>query len=178
LGKLWDGDKKYNIEGTFVGKDNITKASEDALQFVIDEDGMKNKACNKSVYYAFEKLTGNQSLKGKLANQMFEYISKSVEWEEISGPQGLQKLANDGYIILGCKPEYGLNEKGKSISGHVVMIVPGKEEKSDGWKCMVPMAMDTGEGHRWASDKLSWSFGKKKKSGVRYFTYIGAIKKL
>ena len=172
LGKLWEGDKKYNIEGTFVGKDNITKASKDALQFVIDEDGMKNKACNKSVYYAFEKLTGNQSLKGKLANQMFEHISKSVEWKEISGPAGIQSITNSGKIIIAIRPD--------KPSGHVVLIVPGVEKMSDSkhWNCIVPMTMDTGDGHRWCNGYyLSDSFGKDKKKDVKYFIYIGQAKK-
>lgn len=44
------------------------------------------------------------------------------------------------------------------------------------WKCKVPKTMDTGDGNRWPTKekpakKLSDSFGKDKKSTIKYFLH-------
>lgn len=63
-----------------------------------------------------------------------------------------------------------INTKG---SGHVCLIVPGKETVGN-WnysKIRLPNAMDTGYNMRYKSQALNESFGKKKHSGVVFFKY-------
>ena len=175
LSGLWE--KECTNRVITVKPEDISKFTKEGVEFATKEEGPFGAACNKSVYYVFEKLTGNKSLKGKLANQIYEHVSISLEWKLISGPKGLQKLANDGYIILGCKPEYGLTKEGRHRAGHVVLIVPGEEQISDPtkWNCMVPMVMDTGKGRRETKIMLSQSWGKDKKDEVKYYLYKGHI---
>ena len=164
---------------------DTAKTVVDKIKIEMDDQKFLNKepkenvkaACNKGVAYMFKTLTGNNSLDGLLANDMGKVFSNTKEWNEISGPEGLQKLANDCKFIVAWRPEPGINPKdGNPNSGHVVLIMPGKERKSGEWECMVPMTMDTGEGHRWACDMLSYSFSKKKKQEIRYYKYIGNFK--
>jgi len=164
---------------------DTAKTIVDKIKIEMDDQKFLNKepkekvraACNKGVAYMFKTLTGNNSLDGLLANDMGKVFSNTKEWNEISGPEGLQKLANDCKFIVAWRPEPGINPKdGNPNSGHVVLIMPGKERKSGEWECMVPMTMDTGEGHRWACDMLSYSFSKKKKQEIRYYKYIGNFK--
>ncbi|MCR9011629.1 hypothetical protein [Gabonibacter chumensis] len=84
------------------------------------------------------------------------------KWESIEMSQA-QQLANDGYfVVAGWKSAPGK-------SGHVVVVVPGSEQA--GWDTRVPVCMDTGSNKKTTSQKLSASFGKSKKSGVKFFKY-------
>jgi len=135
-------------------------------------------ACNKGVAYMFKTLAGNNSLDGLLANDMGKVFSNTKEWREIPGPEGLQKLANECKFIVAWRPEPGMNTiNGNPNSGHVALIVPGKEQLSTTWKSMLPMTMDAGNGNRQVCGKLSIGFGKDKKHQIKYYIYIGAIKK-
>ena len=62
-------------------------------------------------------------------------------------------------------------------SGHIAVLNRGEVEKSDFWKGLVPIAMETGERRRWAARALSLGFGKEKKAGTKFYRYQGPIKK-
>jgi hypothetical protein len=104
-------------------------------------------------------------------NAMLEHWSSSTNWEEVSMSQA-QDLANQGHFVAA-----GAKTGPQKTNGHVVVIVPGKEAWSKSWESNVPMAMDTGKGKRWSTNKLSYSFCKKDKERIRFFLYKGPIHK-
>lgn len=114
------------------------------------------------------------------ANQMVElWASSPNNWEEIAMGQARElalkqahELANQGYFVV-----VGWKNPDSKKSGHVAVVVPGKLQDS-GWKCkQVPMTMDTGEGHRWASGRLSEGFGTAKEDSVKFYRYKGPVNK-
>ena len=106
-----------------------------------------------------------------------DYLPTSTEWNEISGPQGLQELANKGKIIVACRAQYGKHSNGLPRHGHVVMVLPGKEVFSDRWKEIVPVVIDTGEGRRWIGKDLGQSWLPANKNQVKYYLYKGTYKR-
>lgn len=97
------------------------------------------------------------------ANEMVKYWQNSSSWGEIQMSQA-QGYANQGYFVVAG----WINPRGGS--GHVVVIVPGSENKGSSWG-NVPNAMDTGRDMRTASQPLSHSFGKDKRNNVKFFVY-------
>lgn len=78
-----------------------------------------------------------------------------------------QQLANDGYFVVAG----WINSSG---SGHVAVIVPGREYAGGTWNyksAKVPNTMDTGAGMRAVSQPISHSFGKTKQKDVKFFRY-------
>ncbi len=161
------------VERARVSPAAITEAAEEVLAEILVKDEnapIKESAkCNIGVYKVFERLTGNNELKDKLANQMVDYWRRSSHWEARRLGE-VQGLANKGYFTVA-------GWQSLTESGHVSVIVPGREVWSEEWKCNVPMTMDTGYGHRWASKALSYGFGKGKKSEVEFYRYSGSINK-
>ena len=125
---------------------------------------------------AFEDLTGSKELYpesqggqvgglGK-ANDMYDYLSSSGNWESID-VEDVQSFANDGEIIIGAWK----NESGNS--GHVVLAVPGEEVSSNwgGEYKKVPQVMDTGYKMRNSSQGANFSFGSDKRGDVSWYKY-------
>ena len=77
-----------------------------------------------------------------------------------------QELANAGYfVVVGWKnPDTGR-------SGHVSVVVPGKEVYSSSWGCYVPVTMDTGYKKRESYMSLSRGYGSNKKNYVKFYYY-------
>lgn len=120
--------------------------------------------CNKGVQAAFKNIYGTlPSGMNCKANEMVRYWQSSSSWGEIQMSQA-QGYANQGYFVVAG----WIDPKGGS--GHVVVIVPGKETKSSSWG-YVPNAMDTGRDMRTSSQPLSYSFGEKKRPDVKFFIY-------
>lgn len=144
--------------------DKLKNAVKEAVLQTIKTNGSKIAACNIGVNNAFTNLYKSTELKGKKANQLVEYWKSSVNWQQISISQA-QQLANKGYfIVAGWK-----NPTGRS--GHVVVIVPGKETYSPSWRQNVPRIMDTGPNRRSSDLPLSAGFANDKKNEVLFFKY-------
>jgi len=109
--------------------------------------------------------------KAMSSNEMIDHCSSSTNWEEIPMSQA-EALVNEGSIVA-----TGAKTGPRGVNGHVVMIVPGQEAWSKNWECDVPMAMDTGKGKRWPTNRLSYSFCKKDKERIKFFLYKGPIYK-
>lgn len=144
--------------------DKLKNAVKEAVQQTIKSNGSKIAACNIGVNNAFTNLYKSTELKDKKANQLVEYWKSSANWQQISITQA-QQLANKGYfVVAGWK-----NPTGRS--GHVVVIVPGKETYSPSWGQNVPRIMDTGPNRRSTDLPLSAGFAKGKKNEVLFFKY-------
>lgn len=115
-------------------------------------------------HFAFNEIYDSHELDNKNANDIVKYwINTPGKWEPIKISEA-QKLANEGWFVVA-----GWLNPTPGQSGHVVVIVPGTEQA--GWGGKVPMAMDTGRNMRSESQKLSNSFGLKKKENVVFFKY-------
>jgi len=171
---------KIEDEKNLLIKSAHSKTIEKANNIVKDicsSHGFEKATCNFSVRRMFYELTGNDSLNNFMANDMCKYFPTSLEWEEIPGPAGVQKLANELKIVIACKPEFGVKSSGLSRHGHVVMVLPGEEVYSEeDWKEMVPIVIDTGENRRRVGWELGKSWSIRAKKEVKYYLYKGPIK--
>lgn len=113
----------------------------------------------------FRTLFNDNSLDGKVANQMVQYWNGNPDqWEPILMSEA-QDYANQGYFVVAGW------ENPSGASGHVVVVVPGEEEYSSSWGEYVPVVMDTGGGMRNPKQSISISFGRNKKNQIVYFKY-------
>lgn len=143
----------------------LTNAAKNTVAEMIKYHGSHTAVCNFGVNTMFKSLFGKNDLDGKKANDMVRYWQNNPShWEQISISQA-QQLANEGYFVVAG----WINPSGRS--GHVVVIVPGKESYSSKWGCNVPQTMDTGADKRAASQPLSKGFGADKKDNVKFFKY-------
>lgn len=169
-------DKLQRERAIQVGQNALNKAAAFVKDAEFSKKGEKLlAACNVATYSAFEEFTGNKSLNGKLANDIFKHLSNSSEWQEIQGPQGVQDLANKGQYIIAARPEYGLNKKGLPRSGHVVLIIPGDEVISPTWGGGVPICIDAGANRRWLGFGINKSWSVNIRDNVHFFLYKGPI---
>lgn len=159
------GSESFMGQPIYVGTQAITDAAKYSVDEVIKTDraGKRTAKCNKGVLNAFKKLFNNSTeLDNKRANDMVRHWNTSPNWKEIDLHEA-QEYANKGYFTVAgwINPEKGTD--GTERSGHVVVIVPGVETKSNSWNTMVPCTMDTGYNMRNPKQTLSLSFGSKKK---------------
>lgn len=141
----------------------ITAATEKAAKTALTKFGLSTPVCNFGVKTAFNEIYSSKELDNKRANDMVDYWeNNSSKWEAVE-LKDAQRLANEGwFVVAGWKAATG--------SGHVVVIVPGKEDT--GWKGMkIPVCMDTGREMKNAKQKLSQSFGISKKDNIKFYKY-------
>ncbi|MEL7002300.1 MAG: RHS repeat-associated core domain-containing protein [Bacteroidota bacterium] len=161
-----DGRMATDTTGA-VKPSEITTASENAVETVIDEKGTSEAWCNLGVCTALEELTGNTELQDVDANTMTGRLANSNNFEVVELSE-VQELANQGDIVIGAKSE-------TSGSGHVVLAVPGEESYSSTWKANVPQVMDTGRNKRASKQKVSLSWTGSASSGVVWYKYTGTV---
>ena len=162
--------------------EKITKAASNAVETVEDKDakdnpGQKPAMCNVGVNCAFKEVTGSNELSGKRANEMYDQMNSSGNFEEID-PSEAQETANDGDVVIAAWK----NPSGSS--GHVAMVVPGEAGKTGTWEGKpartiggMPRVMDTGSGLRTKNQTINFSFGRDKQSSVKFFKYKPALSK-
>lgn len=148
--------------------EEIKKSASDAVDKVLsDHNNDKITAhCNEGVRNAFYNLYKTKILYNMRANDMVKYWKNNpAQWESIRMAEA-QRLANQGYFVVAG----WINAKG---SGHVCLIVPGKEVKKNwnGISTYIPVTMDTGYGMRSKSQPINKSFGKNKHNEVVFFKY-------
>ncbi|SMD37889.1 hypothetical protein SAMN04488029_3523 [Reichenbachiella faecimaris] len=160
-----DDDENEEEESNFT-QDQLSTASENALNTVNDDYAHDEKACNIGLRLFYNELTCNTDLDGMLANELVEHWQDSDDWELIE-MEDAQGLANDGVFVVA-----GAQEEG-SESGHVIVIVPGEEAYSGSWGEDVPLGFDTGPSKKWKSKKISFSWGSDKKDDVEFYKYVG-----
>jgi hypothetical protein len=85
------------------------------------EDGKTH--CNQFVDEVCEAY-GFKELRGKLANQICDYLARHPEWGEVV-MERTQQLANQGSLVVG-----GVKA---DPHGHVVIVCPGREKESGRW---------------------------------------------
>jgi RHS repeat-associated protein len=156
----------------FFGLDSIDavalkEATENSVKKVTKKYGTKSAQCNRGVNYAYKELTGSDEFDGMDANQMIDHMENSDNFVKIKH-EDAQNFQNDGKIVVA-----GNKEEGNGKHGHVVMGVPGKEEKSGSWNEKVPQVMNTGYGKREAKEKISFSWKSAVKNKVSYYLYKG-----
>jgi RHS repeat-associated protein len=144
---------------------DLTKAAENAVETVKEDDpkGSQPAKCSTGVRCAFKELTGSEEFDDKLANDMYDHMSNSEVWEEVT-LEVVQEFANDGEIVIGAS-------KNPSGSGHVVLAVPGEEQYSSSWDGDVPVVMDTGVNKRTAQKAVNYSWAGSIKDSVKWFRY-------
>lgn len=137
----------------------INNAAKVGVAAAIKEKGMKDAACNIGVREAFKEIYKSNELNAKRANDMVKYWRNSPNWIKISMKQA-QNYANYGYFVVA-----GWYNSIPGASGHVAIVVPGKEENG------YPVTMDTGSGKRTEKQRLSLGFGKNKLPNVEFYYY-------
>lgn len=109
--------------------------------------------CNKSVQHVAGRL-GYEKLKGMLANQIVDFLSRSADWEPVEMDKA-QAYANEGRLVVA-----GLQAE---PHGHVVVIRPGLEDRSAKWgNVVVPKASNVGA-NSYIGKHLAWGFQDKPK---------------
>jgi len=83
-----------------------------------------------------------------LANQMVDFMTRSLDWEEVRMDEA-QNLANVGEVVVAGKAEEG--------HGHVVVVRPGTAEHSGKWG-PVPKCCNVGA-HSWIGRGVNYAFG-------------------
>ena len=68
-----------------------------------------------------------------LANEMFDYMVKSKDWNEISWNDSIN---NNGLVVLAIKA---------NPHGHIAVVYPEGSCKSGKWKCECPMVANIGK---------------------------------
>jgi hypothetical protein len=120
--------------------------------------------CNKGVYYAFNKLTGNTIMSNMNAENMLEHWgSKSNDAWKLIDASNAQSLANKGNIIVA------------GTSDHVSIVSPGEDAFSGTWNSRIPMMMNTGKYPGVLREKLSlsWSPSEVNLSSIKFYQYVG-----
>ena len=170
-----------------------TSVDNGIAKVIADPDlGEKYAACNVGTYYVLEELGCNvvdfkkrgTGRKGIIrANDMYNLLAASADWKEVvldrdnkdnwnQQVRDIQAEVNQGAIYVASYYNPVPNK-----SGHIAVLNRGEAKESGKWGGLVPIAMDTGEGQRWAAKKLSSGFGKEKKAGTKFYRYQGPIKK-
>ena len=157
----------------------ITEAATNAVNKVIASDNNETTPakCNIGVNNAFKEITGSSELGGKKANDMYDYMSSSDNFEPIDISKA-QEAANNGEVVIAAY-------KSSSGSGHVALVVPGKAATTGTWDGKpassiggIPLVMDTGAGKREESQSVNYSFGKGKQAEVMFYKYKPQITKI
>ena len=163
------GGGSGTTQAAIPGTEAVKSAAQDAVATIITRYGYEDPACNYGVQTAFKNIFGSSNLPPGMtgnANEMTKAWKNNPKyWQPISLSEA-QDYANRGYFVVA-----GYINPNPNKSGHVVLIVPGDEVYSSTWKCKVPLAMDTGEDHRWSARGLSYSFGEDKKNHITYYYY-------
>ena len=154
-----------SITDALVTAEYLTQVAETTVTDVSNIYGTEIACCNFGVQMFFRTLFNDNSLDGKVANQMVQYWNGNPDqWEPILMSEA-QDYANQGYFVVAGW------ENPSGASGHVVVVVPGEEEYSSSWGEYVPVVMDTGGGMRNPKQSISISFGRNKKNQIVYFKY-------
>lgn len=131
--------------------------------------GTSKPVCNLGVQHAFTSIFGSANLppgmSGRANDMARAWANNPNYWQPISIAEA-QTYANNGYFVVA-----GYINPNSGQSGHVVVIVPGKEEKSSSWGCNVPQTMDTGSNKRSTDKHLNNSFSSDKKNDVYFYYY-------
>ena len=125
--------------------------------------------CNFGVQTMFKAIFGDTDLPPGMSGRANDMVTVWENHPEYWVPTELskaQELANAGYfVVVGWKnPDTGR-------SGHVSVVVPGKEVYSSSWGCYVPVTMDTGYKKRESYMSLSRGYGSNKKNDVKFYYY-------
>lgn len=138
----------------------LKNAAKAGVAAAIRERGMTNAACNVGVREAHKYLYPLcKELENKRANDMVKYWRNSPNWVKIPTSVA-QSYANLGYFVVGG---WYNNIPGKS--GHVVVVVPGQEERG------YPIVMDTGINMRNEKQRFTQSFRTNKRPNVEFYYY-------
>ena len=119
-----------------------------------------NLVCKRMGYYDFDIPETPRPDDAKLANQMFNELIATDDWEETDVTEA-QACANYGYPVVAAwkNPNPG-------FPGHVAIVMPGNLEYSGSWGDMAPKIMNVGK-DIFICKKASWAFRKEAKP--RYF---------
>lgn len=147
----------------------LTTTANKTVSTMKSKYGSSQAVCNFGVQTAFKSIYGSSNLppgmKGR-ANEMAKaWADNPKYWQPISLSEA-QSYANQGYFVVA-----GYINPVPGRSGHVVVVVPGQEKKSDSWGCNVPNVMDTGSNKRTDKQWLSQSFRSSQKNNIHFYYY-------
>lgn len=103
--------------------------------------------CNMAVQDVARSM-GCKELDGRMANEIYEYISAAKTWSTIPMVDA-QLLANGGSFVLAA-------QRGDH-HGHVCVVRPGTAKWSAKWNCSVPSIMNVGQ-RNFISLGVNWAF--------------------
>lgn len=119
------------------------------------EDGQTD--CNRFVN-AVAVTLGYKGLEGKRANEIFDFVSESPDWNKI-GSENAVWLANKGFLVIAA-----WKNPDPEQSGHVAVVRPGEPCTSMKWGYrvpQVPMVANVGPAERCRMDRgANWAFGE------------------
>lgn len=153
------GNNYYKIT-----QEQLEKAAKETIQKINQNYGTSMAVCNIGVQTLFKKIYGSNPMSNLCANQMINYWQNSPNWEAITMKEAISHTKNGHFVVAGWINPF------TNGSGHVVVIMPGSGYSPD-WDEDVPNSMDTGNNHRWISQRISFSFSAKKKDNILYFYY-------
>ncbi len=93
----------------------------------------------------------DNTLNGKTANQIFDYLSNSDNASILSYEEAVKYAGEGVTVILASKEENG--------SGHVAVVAPGEMVSSGSWGKKVPQVFNVGKKN--AMQGANYSFSKK-----------------
>lgn len=147
----------------------LTSAAANAVNEMNSKYGSIMPVCNFGVQAMFKNIFGDKNLPPGMtgrANEMATAWANNPDyWQPISLSEA-QEYANKGYFVV-----IGYINPIPNSSGHVVVVVPGKEHWSSSWKCHVPSTMDTGSRRRSSSGSMTRGFSPDKKDKIRIYYY-------
>jgi len=101
----------------------------------VDGDGINETFCNFAVQRVCNKVAGYTKLSGMLANEMFDFMIESEEWELVPTSEA-SKWAKLGRIVVAIK-HYKRH-------CHTASIYPTESQYSGSWQKDVPMCANVG----------------------------------
>lgn len=158
----------------------LKKAAKMAVEYVLKDDEKHNKGaakCNIGVQQVYTALTGKNTFDGHVANEIYDMLAKSTEFEPIDLTD-IQTAANKGDLVIGAQKVVGGH-------GHVIVIVPSDnavdgrqfagKKPSDFPEGTIPWEMDTGKGNRYDKRTINYAWNADDQSDVLFYRYTGSF---
>lgn len=158
------GSNSSKYRSAKVSSSSITSAARGVIGSFSWKYEEHRPVCNFSVRDVFFTVFRSYELSNMRANEMCKHWAQnSSRWELIS-IRDAQRYANEGYFVVSCYINPNPHK-----SGHVAVVVPGRETYSRSWRMYVPTILNAGERNRYTFMPLSHGYGADKKNQVKFY---------
>lgn len=115
---------------------------------VLNSDGNWITHCNDFVSTVAQRL-GYGLLIGKMANDIYDFISTSDDWQKEASPDLAQLHATEGALVIAAQKGFP--------HGHVCIVRPGNMVMSGKWNTNVPKVVNVGK-DVFMDKGVNWAF--------------------